>query len=840
MNLQGVKPTYVFTIFSVLFFSIILSPARGQITGLDGFKIFLDPGHAQTENMGLYNYSEAEKVLRVAWELRDMFENQTDISEVHLCRLTDDDQISLEGRTTLANELGVDFYYSIHSDAGSPSANTTLMLYGGWRKDGQTIEKTPSGGAAFGDILDADLTGAMRIGRRGNWPDRNFYLGVVDTHQNQWPYLYVNRTTEMPSLLSEAGFHTNPTQQQRNLNADWKKLEALSAFRSFLEYMNIDRPDIGIVTGIITDEDTGIPANGVTVTIGDNVYTTDTYESLFNKYSNDPDLLHNGFYWIEGLTPGEEVEIVFSSDAYETRTVNQTIASKPNGRTHENLTFVDIALTSTIPPVVDAVNTGGDMTSLVPGTDVKVVFSRKMDKASVENAISVAPVVDLQFSWEDEFTLLVGTANMDFVTEYNFSIEGAVAKNSATGQCLDGDADGTEGGDFQFSITTSPEDVTPPKLVSRSPSVDNQALETRPVIRLVYDEVITSESVNNESIVVAAASGGEPVAGSIRHDVVKDQSVLHFFPEVDLENNATYNISIAAGLQDAYGNATENQSCTFDVNAETLSQITVIDNFNSGISGWWQPQQSGSTSGIETEETSRDHEQGILMESLGSSGSMNLSYGWLADANNYIRLYLPPGSSQNENKFGPEHVLQVYVFGDGSGNEFRFMMKDGNSTYEASPWYSIDWKGWKLVSWNLTDDPAYAWVNGDGVIDGDGGFFLDGLHFRRGNEGDLFGNIYFDDLRFVSYGDETNIWSELQKNTDVLMYPNPVKDVLNIEAQWEIREIGVYNLQGQLVHKETPGNNSVIVGLEHLNSGYYVIRVQSFNETFEGKIFIQR
>ena len=85
-----------------------------QVTGLSGWELFIDPGHSQQENMGLYNYSEAEKVLRVARELEILFEEETDIAEVHLSRRNDEDQMSLEARTTLANELGVDFYYSVH------------------------------------------------------------------------------------------------------------------------------------------------------------------------------------------------------------------------------------------------------------------------------------------------------------------------------------------------------------------------------------------------------------------------------------------------------------------------------------------------------------------------------------------------------------------------------------------------------------------------------------------------------------------------------------------------------------------------------------------------------
>lgn len=839
MYINKLKTLCQFSALAVLLFFLSGSSVTGQVTGLNGLKLFLDPGHSQQENMGLYNYSEAEKVLRVALELKDMFETQTDISEVHLSRGNDDDYISLEGRTTLANELGVDFYYSIHSDAGSPSANTALMLYGGWRNNGETIEKTPNGGAGFGAILNDDLSGAMRIGTRGNWADRNFYLGVVDTHENQWPYLYVNRTTNMPSLLSEAGFHTNPRQQQLNMNADWKKLEALSAFRSFLEFYGIDRPSVGIVTGIITNEDTGIPANGVSVTVGTNEYITDSYASLFNQYTTDPEMLHNGFYWIDGLTPGQEVNVVFSSDEYETKTVTHTIATNPNGRTHENLNFLDVQLTSTVPPVVHAVEPVDALGSLVPGNEIEVVFSRKMDQASVEQAITIDPNVALTFNWSDEFTLLIGTADFSFVTDYNITIDGTVAKNSATGQFLDGNSDGLEGGDYNITVTTSPEDNLPPQLVSYSPSGAMTAEEMRPAVRLVFDEEISSVSVTDGSVVMTASGETDGIAGEIHHAVVKEQSVIHFFPSVDLVHGTTYDVLVAAGLEDLYGNVTEDITFNFSLNDQVVTTSTIIDGFDSGITGWWEPQQSGSTSGIITLETNRTHEQGVVYSASGSTGSMNLSYGWDESAsNNYIRLYLPPGSAQNQITFGPEDVLQVYLFGDGSNNEFRFMIKDGNGTYEASPWYPVDWKGWKLVSWDLANDPVHAWVNGNGVIDGDGGFYLDGFHFRRGAEGDQAGNFYFDDLRFVGYGLATPV-KDIEKDNEVVLYPNPVRDKLNISAEWQIDEVQIYSLKGQLAVQKHFYDKNVSIDLRHLSSGYYLIRVTGKNRMFTDKIFIK-
>lgn len=80
--------------FIALFaFILFLSPLQAQeVTGLDGFSLFLDPGHSQTENQGLYNYSEAQKVLRVGLALREMLLTQTDIDTVYISRTNDSQQ----------------------------------------------------------------------------------------------------------------------------------------------------------------------------------------------------------------------------------------------------------------------------------------------------------------------------------------------------------------------------------------------------------------------------------------------------------------------------------------------------------------------------------------------------------------------------------------------------------------------------------------------------------------------------------------------------------------------------------------------------------------------------
>ncbi len=99
--------------FSIrLIIVIMASTCRAQVTGLNGWDIFIDPGHSRTENMGINGYSEAEEALRVGLHLKDILENQTDIDSVYISRTNDNQSVSLYQRTNYAvnaNINGVKF-----------------------------------------------------------------------------------------------------------------------------------------------------------------------------------------------------------------------------------------------------------------------------------------------------------------------------------------------------------------------------------------------------------------------------------------------------------------------------------------------------------------------------------------------------------------------------------------------------------------------------------------------------------------------------------------------------------------------------------------------------------
>jgi hypothetical protein len=188
-----------------------------------------------------------------------------------------------------------------------------------------------------------------------------------------------------------------------------------------------------------------------------------------------------------------------------------------------------------------------------------------------------------------------------------------------------------------------------------------------------------------------------------------------------------------------------------------------LDNFEEGVSLWWAADYtgSGSTTGIIVEiggevVTYRAAETEIVNPASGSTGSMKLAYMWdenkpFAPGSHLIRLHMPESNSNVEaRRFLPDQAIEVYVYGDGSGNRFRFMTREKpNNQLEGSQWFTIDWVGWKRITWSLSDDPVFGWVNGNGQWDGTYIIFDSFQMTWSGQAAGVTGAVYFDDLRIV-------------------------------------------------------------------------------------------
>jgi hypothetical protein len=198
-------------------------------------------------------------------------------------------------------------------------------------------------------------------------------------------------------------------------------------------------------------------------------------------------------------------------------------------------------------------------------------------------------------------------------------------------------------------------------------------------------------------------------------------------------------------------------------NVKENPNFTYIDDFEEGVTLWWNPEGSGSTAGIILEDdegnpvTYREHETVIVNPVTGSTGSMKLAIQWdndeeyIGTPSHLVRQHMPAGNANvPERRFQPGQALEVYLYGDGSGNRFRFMTRDGVPTLEGSPWITINWTGWKRITWDYNNpDNVVGWVNGDGEMDGVN-YYFDSFQITKDPAGTVQSALmYFDDFRIV-------------------------------------------------------------------------------------------
>ena len=832
-NLFDMKKIVLLSFLLVLISCPIFS--QPKVTGLSGWNIYLDPGHSQYENMGIYNYSEAEKNLGVALNLRQMLLDWTDIDTVYICRTNNQQVVDLSQRTDQANQLGAAHYHSIHSDAATmgSSANSTLIMWGQLGIGGP--EKTPYGGKKMSQIMVGLLTAGMRTTTRGAMGDRDFY-GVAGS----LPYLWVNRETNMASELSEAGFHTNPTQNQLNMNEQWKRLEAKTMFWTILKYKNIARPFVGTVVGIIKDLDTGIPVNGAVVTLDGQTYTTDTWASLFYKYSTDSTFLRNGFYYFENISAGTH-QLQVSATGFDPYTVDVAAADT-------FFTFKDINLISVVPPkVISTVPASND--SVYPGIENIVInFSRPMNKTIAESNIIITPNVSAALTWSNgDKTVTINTTNFAFDSIYQITVKGNF--EDKYGHLFDGNGDGIGGDDYVFNIKTKVADNVPPVIASVYPEANATNVELKPIISVAFNELLKTSTISSR-VKIIKNSDQTNASYILRYYTVNGKGVLNFFITTPLIANETYTVKILAGIEDVFGNPTSaDSSIQFSTGNSNYNARTIIDNFDAGIANWWQPTQSGNTVGVITSQTNAASVSTIFNLNTGSTKSEQFNYAYNTSATTWLIRQYRTVATPTFDKIG---LMQVFIFGDGNNNKFRFCVRETNGTtptnLEVSPWYNIDWIGWKLVNWDLSLGQTGTWL-GNGTLEPP--LVFDSFQFTYSANNVSTGTYYLDDLRIATF-DPTEVKQENDLIPDRFVleqnYPNPFNP--STEIKFSISKASnvkliVTDILGRevatLVNDDlSAGNYSINFNAQNISSGVYFYTLITDNFKQSRKMILMR
>jgi N-acetylmuramoyl-L-alanine amidase len=184
-------------------------------------KIYIDQGHnpvnpnAGAEANGL---REQNLVFRIGLELAELLAQNGNF-EVRLSRPTPATQLgssntsSLAARVNDANSWGADYFISLHTNAStSPSPNGTEAY----------VYSIPSRASRLAEDIVEGVTDATGLNDRGVFSRSG---------------LYVLRKTQMPAVLVELGFISNP--KEAALMRDRPELFARGVYDGILEYTGV-------------------------------------------------------------------------------------------------------------------------------------------------------------------------------------------------------------------------------------------------------------------------------------------------------------------------------------------------------------------------------------------------------------------------------------------------------------------------------------------------------------------------------------------------------------------------------------------------------------------------
>ena len=180
------------------------------------YKVVIDPGHGgkdvgATGASGLY---EKDFTLNLSKKVKEILEKEQKI-QVYMIR-EDDTFISTKDkyRPKFANELDADLYISIHGNTFEDSEVSGTETY-------YYHEKFK----LFAEIMHKHVANSTGFNDRG--------VRVKD--------LFVVKDTDMPSVLLEIGYLTNPQEEQKMLNDELQYSVAEAIGDGVTEYLKIMR-----------------------------------------------------------------------------------------------------------------------------------------------------------------------------------------------------------------------------------------------------------------------------------------------------------------------------------------------------------------------------------------------------------------------------------------------------------------------------------------------------------------------------------------------------------------------------------------------------------------------
>ncbi len=786
-------------LLAVLFFGQLVAQDFNQL------RIYINPGHGGHDSNDRYipetGFWESEGNLAKGLYLRDLLLSYN--ANVRMSRVTNNssDDLPLSQISEDANNFDADFFHSIHSNAYNGQTNYTLLLY-----------KEVNGAPAFPeakqmcDIMADKIYAAHRTTTkftRGDYSFLGYNLGVL-------------RNLTMPGTLSEGSFHDYIPESWRLRNEAYLKHEAWAIAKAFIEYYGLQTLQVGEIAGILRDHDKLVdyyyipsttdgkkPLNNITVTLlpDNKIYHGDTY--------------NNGFYLFDSLTPGN-YQVIVTAEDYSVDTLDVVVQSNKTSFADKWLTVVE----NLNAPQVVSVTPADGLTDVSLSSSIIVNFDIPMDKSSVQSAFSISPNISGTFAWSDNDKKLEFLPSSKLTKDTQYTVTVDTTAQTIFGVRLENI--------YSFTFRTRKK----LNLLSYYPGDNFTDVSTTVKIVLVFDAPISTNTLGNNIFFKDADDNNVSLAA--------DQSAfaegkIIFWSVYPLQYDSQYKIVLKSGIGDTDGLTLEQDyEIRFTTERNIYSGGTIIDSFETA-GDWWEPEQSGSTFGVDPGATNFE----VTTEKKYSGAlSGKLTYKFTSSAG-VCRLYNPnePNLGNSDNA-----LFGMWIFGDLSGNILEYWFRDSQGTNVPKVIDTLNWTGWKLKTVSL----------GELGIAGDKKFHS--IVIRKTQNGTPESVVFIDDLQSdvvlpVKEEAELPVKFELYQN-----YPNPFNpatvikySIPNTAKSFRYVTLKVYDVLGREVatlvnRKQAPGNYSVTFNTNSvagsLPSGIYFYRLQAGEFTRTKKMIL--
>ena len=222
--------------------------------GLKIGKIVIDPGHGghDTGTIGPNGLQEKDLVLEVGRRLGKMLETRLGAEVVYTRK--DDTFIPLETRTAIANQQRADLFVSIHANSSSdPDARGVETYYLNFTSSPEALEVAARENAVSEKSIYELQDLVKKIALKEKIEESREFAGDVQESLHSGlaakspairnrgvkkaPFI-VLIGANMPSILAEISFVSNPTDEHRLSTSEYRQKIAESLYRGIAKYVN--------------------------------------------------------------------------------------------------------------------------------------------------------------------------------------------------------------------------------------------------------------------------------------------------------------------------------------------------------------------------------------------------------------------------------------------------------------------------------------------------------------------------------------------------------------------------------------------------------------------------